>query len=368
MIKNLLSQKRLPSPFEMIKNYLKYNYLAIFKNKPSLPRAMCIYVTYKCNMRCKICGIWKQNSKYKKELSLEEFDTILSDPLFTKLEFININGGEPNLRQDLGELVNMFVDKFSNLKTITLNTNGIPPERTIENVNKIYELCQKNKIKFSVSISLHKIGKGYDDISGVEDSYFKVKKAFDGLKKINGNKFYMSANCVITSLNLYDLEKILEWGKIEKIPVNFTLGEIRERFHNFELKDYIVINSEKDKDYLIKFLRTLAKDKRTFFQHSLRYKQLADMIEFNKKRNLACHYAIGGVILGSEGSLYYCKNSKVLGNCIERSPYEIYFDKNNLKYRYEELIKKKCYICPPNTFNKIEVEKDLFKFIKFLFF
>jgi hypothetical protein len=74
------------------------------------------------------------------------------------------------------------------------------------------------------------------------------------------------------------------------------------------------------------------------------------------------------VILGSDGLLYYCKNSRSLGSCRERSAYEIYFDENNLSYREESLIKGNCYFCPPNTYNWMEMEKDLFKFIKFLLF
>jgi len=115
-------------------------------------------------------------------------------------------------------------------------------------------------------------------------------------------------------------------------------------------------------------LRNIAKSKTTFLQHALRYAHLADMIELNKKRTLACHYAMGGLILGSDGLLYYCKDSRAIGNCKEKSAYEIYFDEDNLKYREKGLIKSKCYSCPPNTFMKIEVEKDLFKIMKFLFF
>ncbi len=364
-IKETASFRTVPSPQKIAWNFIKYNFPRSFL-KPLLPRAMCIYVIYRCNMRCRMCGIWKQNLKYKDELSLEELDKILSDPLFSKLEFININGGEPNLREDLVEIVKIFINKSPHLKTITLNTNGIPPEKTVENAEKISNLCQKNKIRFSVSISLHKIGKEYDKIAGIKDAYFKVKEAFDGLKKINqNNKFYISANCVITNLNLLSLEEMLEWSRKENIPVNFTLGEVRERFNNLNMKRNIEIE-DRNKDFLIKFFRTLAKDKSLFNHHAFRYKVLADMIEFNRERYISCHYAIGGLILGSEGSLFYCKDSKSIGNCREQSAYSIYYDKKNLEYREKKLLKGKCKKCPPNTFNRIEIEKDIIKYLRFL--
>jgi hypothetical protein len=108
--------------------------------------------------------------------------------------------------------------------------------------------------------------------------------------------------------------------------------------------------------------------KSLFNQHAMRYWELAEMLEFNKKRTLSCYYAMGGLILGSEGSLYYCKKSKAIGNCRERSAYEVYYDKKNLKYRKDYLLDTACRRCPPNTFNRFELEKDLFNYAKFVLF
>lgn len=312
-----------------------------------------------------MCGIWMQTET--NELTLQELDRILSDPLFSRVEYINVNGGEPNLREDLVELTDLFILRFSRLKGISLNSNGLPPDKMVENAKRISTSCQKHKIRFSVSISLHQIGKKYDTISGVKDVYFKVMQALDGLAKINRNNlFYLSVNCVITALNLHSVEEMLDWSKDNRVPINFTLGEVRDRFHNLAMAKEIEIK-ERDQVYLAWFLRKLAKRKTDYFQHALRYAHLADMIEFSAKRTLACHYALGGVILGSDGLLYYCKNSKTIGNSRGKSPYEIYFNENNLRYWRESLIRDQCFKCPPNTFNGIEVQKDLLKVTKFLF-
>ena len=247
----MLNLNRLPSLFEISKNFFMYNFFHSWKRKPLLPRAMCLYVTYRCNLRCKICGIWKlQSNENTNELTVKELVNIFFDPLFSKIEFVNINGGEPNLRQDLVEITELIINRFSRLKMITLNSNGIPAEKTIENVYKISNLCKKESIRFSVSLSLHHTGKRLDQISGVKDTYLQVKDAFDGLKSINhNNKFYLSANCVISNFNLWHLEEMLQWSKDEKIPINFTLGEVRERFNNLDMTYNIIIN-ENDKNHL----------------------------------------------------------------------------------------------------------------------
>jgi MoaA/NifB/PqqE/SkfB family radical SAM enzyme len=363
----MIERKRIPSVSGVSKDFIKYNLILPLKEKPFMPVAMCLYVTYRCNMRCKMCGIWKLDSSQKSnEFSPAELENILSDPLFSKLEFININGGEPNLRDDLVDIVRILIKRSPHLKTITMNSNGLPPEKTIENAESISEICKNNRIRFSVSLSLHQIGDGYDRIAGVKNAYAQVKESFDGLKPLGEkNNMYLAANCVITNSNVQNLYELLEWSRQENIPVNFTLGEIRSRFNNLDFADEITIKNE-HLDGLIDFFRRLSQSKKTFKHHALRYAQLADMLDSKKTRSLACHYAMGGIILGSDSRIYYCKNSKSIGNCKDRPASAIYFDEENLRYRKDHLIKKRCLYCPPNTFNKIEAGKDMLKLIKFL--
>jgi len=365
---NKLSSRRTVSPLHKIfSNFMKYN-IGPWRSKPHLPRAMCIYVTYKCNMRCQMCHIWKTGAEQDSiaELTLAELKGIFSDSLFSRLEYININGGEPNLRQDLPEVVELFINKFPRLKTITLNSNGLPTHRALANVEEISQICQKNNIRFSVSISLHNVGKDYDTIAGIPNVYPKVIETLRSLKKMQDSlPFYLGVNCVITDLNLNHLSGMLEWSETEQIPINFTLGEVRERFHNLDTKVLTETMTNKKED-LLKFLRSLSQNKSLFNHHAYRYQQLADMIEFKRKRKISCHYAMGGIILESNGNLFYCKDSKSIGNCLDHQASTFYFSEDNLHYRKKELIQKKCKACPPNTFNRIELEKDLFKYLKFL--
>ena len=158
-IKRIADLRTVSSPPEIALNFIKYNLLPL-SGKPFLPKAMCIYVTYRCNMRCRMCGIWKQSLKDRLtvELSREELDKILSDPLFSKLEYININGGEPNLREDLPELAELFIQKFKHLRTITINSNGLLTERAVSQAERISRLARENDIKVWLS------GAGGDDI------------------------------------------------------------------------------------------------------------------------------------------------------------------------------------------------------------
>jgi MoaA/NifB/PqqE/SkfB family radical SAM enzyme len=315
-----------------------------------------------------MCGIWKQDvqRRHRQEFTITELDRILSDPLFAKLEYININGGEPTLRDDLVKIVEIFVRRFKSLQTVSISSNGLLTDQIVTEVKNIARLCHKNRIRFSICISLHKLGSAYDEISGVKDSYSRVLRTIRALKKIQTEyKFYLSTNCVVTEGNIADLKEMQDWSLQEHVPVSFTLGELRERFFNLDMKEDVEIREE-NRHVLTSFFRDLSRNKSLFNQHAYREYELAKMLDHGNGRRISCHYAMGGIILGPEGELFYCKRSKPLGNSLESPAKEIFFDHENLEYRRNRIIQTECDTCPPNTFNRIELEKDLLKYLVFL--
>ncbi len=358
--------RSIPGPFGLGVRCLKTNLLTRF-SLPEPPKALCLYVTYQCNFRCLMCGIWQINkdNDVAPDMTPEEIETVLSDPLFRRLEFVNINGGEPNLRTDLPDIVQMLIRTLPRLKTITLNSNGVPVNRTVRNIRMISPLCRAHGIRFSISISLHDLGDNFDVIAGRKQAFAKVSRTLRELKKLQPEmKFFLSINCVITGLNLGHLNRLRKWGEQEGIPVNYTLGEIRERFLNESMRDVFVSGNQKQK--LIRFFNSLAAEKSFFNHHAYRYKQLADMLQSPQSRHMPCHYYMFGAILGSDGQLYYCKDSRSLGNCRSEPAFRLYYQSENLDYRRRHLRQRKCRSCPPNTFNRFEFEKELPRYIQFL--
>lgn len=341
--------------------------LGLRRRRGPKPQALCLYVTYLCNMRCRMCGIWtRAGEAAASDLSLADLRGILSDPLFSELAFVNINGGEPNLRPDLADLAILLTDALPRLRAVSINSNGLPTEAAISNIRSLARAFRGRGIRFSVSVSLHGPGRSHDRATGTPGAYDRVMETLSGLRRLRAvEAFYLSVNCVITGGNLGDLEAMLEWGDREGIPVNFTLGEVRERFLNLGMERSVRVG---DREALVGFLRRLSRDKARFGQHALRYAHLADLIEGRTRRALACHYALSGAILGSDGLLYYCKNSRAIGDARKRSAAEIYFDPANQAYKRDALSGEACPNCPPNTYNEIEVEHDLFKLAWFWMF
>ncbi len=358
-----------PNPLVVLGRWLSFNVIYPLRGRrPFRPLAMCLYVTYRCNMRCQMCGIWSLSDSQKSgEWSLADLERMLRDPLLTRLEFVNLNGGEPNLRSDLVEIADLLLKKLPRLTNMTLNTNGLPTERCIDNCRQILALCQRHKVRFGVSVSLHRIGPGFDEIAGIPDAYRKVKTTLDGLKALRTERgFYLSTNCVLTPASISGAEEMLQWGVDEGIPVNFTVAEARERFNNLGAEETLSFTAGDDRRRLVAFLRHLAREKKLVGHHAIRYRELAEMIEKGARRTLACHYALAGLILGWDGTVYYCKKSDAIGTARERAAGDIYFDGRNLDYRCENLIERACRDCLPNTFNSIELQRDLVKLLPLL--
>jgi MoaA/NifB/PqqE/SkfB family radical SAM enzyme len=337
------------------------------RRRPFRPFVLTLYVTYRCNSRCRICGIWKRRPSASRdtELSLSEIERITSDPLFSRLRILNINGGEPNLRTDLADIAGSFLRRFPRLEAISINSNGIPPESTERNARAIALACRAAGVRLSVSLSLHGTGPLFDRISGIPGAYVGIMESFARLKAVRKEvPFHLSANCVVNRLNVDHLGDLLDWSRREKIPVAFALGEVRDRFHNRDM-DADILLDEAGRRTLAAFLRMLASRRKTVGHHALRYSRLADMVESGSPRSLSCHFYMGGAVLDSNGLLYYCKNSPPLGDCRERSAEKIYFDPASLAYWRDGLKNGRCRSCPPYTMNQLEVAKDLFSLLAF---
>jgi MoaA/NifB/PqqE/SkfB family radical SAM enzyme len=367
-LRDLARAKKLPPPKEFAWNFIKYNYLQPFWGVPFLPKSLLVYVTYRCNARCVMCGIWQDHefSDAKTELSLDDLERTLSDPLFCEIEYVNINGGEPTLRRDLVDIVQLLMEKLPHLKHLSMNSNGLLPGRLASSVEQILTICRHRDIYFSLVISCHGIEGLLDKMLGVPGAFDRLERTLKALRELDGhNNRFLSLNCVITNINVSNLYELLEWCNQQGIHINFIMGEVRDRFFNQGMAAQTAVSGERKKE-AIDFLRRLAQDKSLTNPVALRYHRLANMLEHGDKRRMACHYAMGGIIIGSHGDLYYCKHSRAIGNCREGSAYEIYYDEGNLDYRQSRLVREKCLYCVPNTFNRLEFQKDLLRFLRFL--
>ncbi|MBN1866654.1 radical SAM protein [Candidatus Sumerlaeota bacterium] len=113
-----------------------------------------VCVTYRCNARCHMCHTWQHPTRPEDEISPGIVDK-LPDMAFT-----NITGGEPFLRDDVGEFVERLRKKS---RRIVVSTNGYFTE-------KIADLARRYP-DVGVRISIEGLPAANDELRGLRDGF-----------------------------------------------------------------------------------------------------------------------------------------------------------------------------------------------------
>lgn len=143
-----------------------------------LLRYLILFVTARCNARCRTCFYWKETDDPPAELSVEEFERIAAGlgPLPTLL----VSGGEPTLRDDLPAIVATF-HRLNALDYVGIPTNGLLPERTQDIVEDTLQRCPG--LRLDVNVSLDDLGERHDAIRGVKGNF---DRALETIRRIGG--------------------------------------------------------------------------------------------------------------------------------------------------------------------------------------
>lgn len=159
-------------------------------------------VTRRCNSFCPMCSIWKTPSKLKDELTLEEIEIIFKDLKSYGIKHVFLQGGEPLLRKDIIQIIELLIGYGLNP---TLITNGLLLNEKI--ANRIAEL------KCNVSISLDTLDKQrYMKIRGVD----KLPLLLDNIEncsKIINKKGMWHINTTISKINYDEASDLFNFAR-----------------------------------------------------------------------------------------------------------------------------------------------------------
>ncbi|AEF86509.1 putative Fe-S oxidoreductase [Treponema primitia ZAS-2] len=177
-----------------------------FNSKRKL-ESVFLFTTGKCNAKCAMCFYANDMAEKKQDLNFEEIKK-LSETAgdFNRLW---LSGGEPTLREDLPEIIEMFY-KNNHIKDINFPTNGTQPDRVIEWLKRIRKNCPD--VNIAISISLDGFQETHDRQRGLTSFY----KAVETVKKIDDNfgndgKIIRNLATVITKYNVQEVEDLLLW-------------------------------------------------------------------------------------------------------------------------------------------------------------
>lgn len=178
-----------------------FRLLNVYSLNRRYPVSVTFIITYRCNFKCRYCNVYNCQEQ---EMTTQEIFSMIEQLAKLGMRRLGINGGEPLLREDIGEIIRFAKDKGL---FVTLFTNGSLVSKNID------------KIKGLDVLLMSLDGPGHiHDAQRFPGSFDKVIEAIKIAKDAGLNIW---TNTVITQNNLDYIDFILENAKRFKIKTTY---------------------------------------------------------------------------------------------------------------------------------------------------
>jgi MoaA/NifB/PqqE/SkfB family radical SAM enzyme/polysaccharide pyruvyl transferase WcaK-like protein len=306
---------------------------------PLKPTTLNLLVNDVCNSRCRMCGIWQQ--RRDRELKPDELAHILGDPLFSRLRYVGVSGGEPTLRRDLAEIYRVLVQKRPGLTGTGIITNAIREDQVLERILASAEVCRRAGVPFNVMVSLDGIGAVHDHVRGCPGNFESAVSVLRYLR--DRTEIPLSIGCTITKDNVWTVDEVLDFSRAERVHARFRIAEFIGRLYNSDRADTVRNFTDLEAYHLGLFFTKLEYTYETSQVIRRTYRNVRRMLMEGTKRSIRCPAQSSAVTLDCRGQLLYCSpKSPVLGSCLETSAENLY--RNNIGER-KAIIRSYCPNC-----------------------
>ncbi len=379
IIKSLGKNKNLAKCLEHL--YCKIPYL--FGNGQAFnPLSVVLLVSYKCNLRCKMCFYYNDSEKdntcnliknrANEELTLGQIYKLIDDASYMKVKILTIHGGEPLLYPDIFKISNYAYEKGLLVNFIT---NGA---LLSEKIAKKIVNAKINQITFSLDgpEAIH------DNVRNVKGTFKRLMLGVKNLKNLEEKGYKIPNLCISTYISAINQNKIKDiidviknigikdWGvglithngeklaiatsKILKINKNKNQGNLenlKDEVKNIDiniLKKQREIVSTKNKKYQLEIIFPSKKAIENYYNPG-----------FNEMDY--CLLPWSRIVISPYGEVFPCINLSmigcVLGNIKEKSLKDIWNSQRYINFR-KKLKKNKLFplcskCCHINNLKKI---------------
>jgi len=299
-------------------------------------------VTGRCNGRCTMCNIWKIDTPEDPPIEKIIHFFHKNHNFLKNLQFIQLTGGEPFLRNDLPEIADTVNDVAPECM-IWIPTNGLLTEKIYDTTSRILELVNASRI--GVTVSLDGEGEMHDIQRGIDGSYNKAIETLANLGALNEEyPFKLSTGFTLTAQNYKHAPIIQKISYHHGADFSFRPINLSEHYYQntdnkigfspndiYKTLDYIAYNFKREKG-IRNGLTNLA------------YVQGAK--EFiSGERTMSCTAATNSVFINTQGDVFPCivMNHK-LGNIYENNLDEILMSPSTWAAR-ETIEKMECPTC-----------------------
>lgn len=292
-----------------------------------------------CNSACQMCRIWE--NKKSDDITPDQLRYGLRNPLFSEVEGVGLNGGEPTLRKDIAKLASILYEELPKIKFVSLITNAYNSKEVIERIGEVGEVVRANGGYLDLMVSLDGYGEVHDRVRGKPGNFERAQKVIDfALASPLVHNFRIG--CTIIKENVYGLADLFEFCQKRGLYIKYRLGIPHQRLYTQNLTEPYALSFE-EKYHIAEFLEGLIAHYETNELQKFFYRSLIDQILHNAPRKAGCDWQHRGATITSKGELLYCAvQSKALGSIIKDDSQKIYFQNEP---HLKEIISSKCASC-----------------------
>jgi MoaA/NifB/PqqE/SkfB family radical SAM enzyme len=186
--------------------------------KPHRLEALSLEITHRCICRCVMCNIWKIPSQIP-DLELKDWLHLLTSPELRSLKELDLTGGEPFVRNDLGELLQgicrLQQTHFPGLRTLAITTNGILTERILERTGDIIGPLHDRGIDLVLACGMDAVGDLHDRIRNFPGAWQRLQETLSGLSRIRKShpNLVLGIKTTIVPPNAHELDRIADYAE-----------------------------------------------------------------------------------------------------------------------------------------------------------
>lgn len=206
--------------------------------KKSSIQSIVLAITYKCNLKCKMCNIWQEENP--RDISLDCLDNLKD------LKYINLSGGEPFLYPYLISLIRKL-KKNNPQSQIIISTNAYAHDLILKSVKEILTIDPQ----IGIRVSLDGVGKIHNQIRGLENAYENVLKSLKILKDIGVQN--LGVAFTLMPDNNDQIKKVYNLSR--ELDIQFSISSVQnsdiyfnKSNNNLDFNDQI----DQDLNYIIK--------------------------------------------------------------------------------------------------------------------
>ncbi|MBF0595085.1 MAG: radical SAM protein [Candidatus Omnitrophica bacterium] len=160
-----------------------------------------IEITNKCNLKCRICGIWKEKPRFIKFSLVHGFIKALAGRY--AINSISLTGGEPFLHPQIQQILRLMflLKKTGAIRCFDINTNGYA-------TRKILGILKENNAFLDgchIGISLDGLDSRHAQIRGKRDAFKQTFKTIETIKERFGGRVTLRVKFTISEFNYRDI-------------------------------------------------------------------------------------------------------------------------------------------------------------------